>query len=1300
MAKHALWTTTATLALLTAGIVASPSALAQKGTILHPQTAWAVTNVNDGSADPYCAIARRFRRNVILTFAENRDGMISVAIDFRDSSFDMNNKYDVILDPGAGEVRSYTLKPISAKAFVVRLGGDPNFFEALSRTGYMRVEVGGQSYNLNLSDVDKGLDTLNNCLGNNRPAPAQTPAKPEPLREAQHMDSRIGSLEAENDKLRVELAQKQDAAAAKQPRYVMPGGAAGEVKPLQAVPPREGQLAVLVNRLEVLETKNIALQRELRQQEELISENHSGELARLSEENLRLQEVLSQNISGQKMADGMQARMNLLQMENGQLSDKAEQLDKLRVEVTLLAEENVNLHAEMQTLDKLKNKLRLLRLEKDSASAESVERVTELTHSMQELRSVNERLQEDLGAQKIAVETTSDKLADALAQKSALQAEMEKKAQQEMELIKLQKDLHVLNGKKAALDGEIQALTENNEELSVAQGRMTLLQADNQQYQEEMKRLEAAKTALDSKLKENKMLAAALDEDKNSLQAMIVEAETKNAKLVADLRAQLKTSQSNEAVQAEHIKALRAENDDLLAELSEATIDQETLTKMQGDLTALRAEHAALQTVQKEQLNALESLRASHDKIEDENHKLIERLSAAKSDYDALLAEKTALQDNLTAANDALSDAREDLAAATSGRSEYELVSKALKDEKDDLAGQLDQLKDKNVALTGQLAQAKNAHEVMESASAALKDEKEAMAKRLGEVQKTQEALAQTTQLLTEENKGLAQQLTKAQENAGQVANTSASFKAGKDELAAKLAKVNEKLQTIEVSNAALDNEKKSLANQLTQASTAQKDLKGALDKLRQENDDLSDALVAAKSDNKDIAALQDELASWQQRNKTLTAALDEQRVAYKDLEKIVTPLRKESAALKQELMRLNASLQKLQTQMDQREASVPAAATKRVQVAEARQSAAPAAPSSAPAPVKATAPIPTPVEDAPVKQTAAKTAPAKPAERVVKQESVDEETGIIVKNRLVQNTNNRTAPPAFHNEAQSLERNMVRTIKETEDGFVQSGARPMINDAPEIAEATPQTADAVADKTQKTADVKNEPQRQESEFLMGSSFEGGNGQIETATSDTQKEPEPTSASIESEALAPTPQMQARSSTAPAVIPSEQTASPDDTPPRIYVPAVRIENILAQAGIRTGAAPQQIKGFSGPQVVSYQWQGASGLFGSAQQKPLQTAAQFDNFVQDYLGTTEGRCQGDFAAIPSASKMQGMDRIESYEIACVGAGVNSSASLLFFSQGGTFTALAHEAPTDNMQTAMDVRDRIMQSVSGS
>ena len=118
---------------------------------------------------------------------------------------------------------------------------------------------------------------------------------------------------------------------------------------------------------------------------------------------------------------------------------------------------------------------------------------------------------------------------------------------------------------------------------------------------------------------------------------------------------------------------------------------------------------------------------------------------------------------------------------------------------------------------------------------------------------------------------------------------------------------------------------------------------------------------------------------------------------------------------------------------------------------------------------------------------------------------------------------------------------------------------------------------------------------------------------------------------------------------------------------------------------------------SGPEVIVHQWQ-AENIYGSAEQKPLRSEADFEGYVREYLEKTQSRCTGDFAVVPDDTAQYGETRVDSYEVACVGGGVNSSASLLFFNKGGTFTVVAHEAPTEYMDGAMALRDRLMRAVN--
>jgi hypothetical protein len=120
---------------------------------------------------------------------------------------------------------------------------------------------------------------------------------------------------------------------------------------------------------------------------------------------------------------------------------------------------------------------------------------------------------------------------------------------------------------------------------------------------------------------------------------------------------------------------------------------------------------------------------------------------------------------------------------------------------------------------------------------------------------------------------------------------------------------------------------------------------------------------------------------------------------------------------------------------------------------------------------------------------------------------------------------------------------------------------------------------------------------------------------------------------------------------------------------------------------------------SGGDKVAYQWK-ANKVYGSAVQQPLTDPSRFDSKVQEYLAQTKKRCGEDFAAVADGSSNQNGTRIDTYEIACVGKGVSSSASLIFVNKEGTFTVLAHEAPAEELESAMDIRDRLVETLGGS
>ena len=173
----------------------SGAVFAQKGTMFTPQGGWVTKDLASSKkgALPYCVAAKQFSKNTILTVAENKSGEISFAFDFGSGYFDPSVTARVVLDPGAGQQRAFNVKPRSSKAIVVKLGLDSAFFDALQRTGLLRMEVQDQSLNFNLSDIDVGREELGECLDGVIvvSAPNAVPPPNQDLRPANVEDSKL-----------------------------------------------------------------------------------------------------------------------------------------------------------------------------------------------------------------------------------------------------------------------------------------------------------------------------------------------------------------------------------------------------------------------------------------------------------------------------------------------------------------------------------------------------------------------------------------------------------------------------------------------------------------------------------------------------------------------------------------------------------------------------------------------------------------------------------------------------------------------------------------------------------------------------------------------------------------------------------------------------------------------------------------------------------------------------------------------------------------------------------------------------
>lgn len=123
-----------------------------------------------------------------------------------------------------------------------------------------------------------------------------------------------------------------------------------------------------------------------------------------------------------------------------------------------------------------------------------------------------------------------------------------------------------------------------------------------------------------------------------------------------------------------------------------------------------------------------------------------------------------------------------------------------------------------------------------------------------------------------------------------------------------------------------------------------------------------------------------------------------------------------------------------------------------------------------------------------------------------------------------------------------------------------------------------------------------------------------------------------------------------------------------------------------------GGISEVAAGAKSANYKAYSWKTQS-LYGSVEMRRVASAAAFNDIISQYLERAKSRCQGEFAAVPAQTKARNADVSKSYEIACVGQGASSSASVLFTYGKGIASTFAHEGRAEAMDLAIDARDRV-------
>lgn len=319
---------------------------AQKGITLQPHSPWVVKNVEDNGQLKYCAIARKFDQNLILTIAENLDKEASLALDFARGSFVSSQEYLVSFDAGMGQLRRFNVSPSSEKAFVIRLGRDEDFMNALNSTGHLRVGISSEFFNFNLEDIDVGRKELLSCL-NNTPSDSiaggtgiegvSVVSKNAPIANGQERTAlldHIRALENENERLKVNIGKVR----------AQEFGNDGQRQSLSLVPIES--LEKNVSEFQVQNTKLLSSLRALREEKDQIyrdlqlalqeKEELEGHVLRQEVENSR-QLQNAQNVQ-QRILDLESEQAQMLSRKNLEISELRKQLSEQNASIAMAKE--------------------------------------------------------------------------------------------------------------------------------------------------------------------------------------------------------------------------------------------------------------------------------------------------------------------------------------------------------------------------------------------------------------------------------------------------------------------------------------------------------------------------------------------------------------------------------------------------------------------------------------------------------------------------------------------------------------------------------------------------------------------------------------------------------------------------------------------------------------------------------------------------------------------------------------------------------------------------------------------------
>ena len=168
--------------------------------LLKPQSSWKVGTVASG-AENYCAMVGNYDRNVVVAFAQNPDGLGSVAVDFGQDVFTPGQQYDVSLSADSGTPQMLKGRASSAHSLVVQVGPQSGIYDGLSHDGVMSVQTKVAAVKVAVPKFAASRKDLVECAGQMKTTTAAADKAPDQSAAMAPIDRELQQLGQARDKL-------------------------------------------------------------------------------------------------------------------------------------------------------------------------------------------------------------------------------------------------------------------------------------------------------------------------------------------------------------------------------------------------------------------------------------------------------------------------------------------------------------------------------------------------------------------------------------------------------------------------------------------------------------------------------------------------------------------------------------------------------------------------------------------------------------------------------------------------------------------------------------------------------------------------------------------------------------------------------------------------------------------------------------------------------------------------------------------------------------------------------------------